>query len=104
MAKEYIPGMFRGDNGRDIVSHLYYGEYSGPMTPMCSNGWNRKYFNEKEELVDWEFSIFRGNISPKGDCQICRRRMLQNKPPIEKPRAKYNPNNPNHHKSKHYGE
>lgn len=94
--KQYIEGMFRGDNGSEIVSHLYYGTFSDPGFPMCSNGWNRKYFNKKGELVDWEYSIFRGNSSPKGCCQICQRRAAKKLPPIEKPVAKYNPNNANH--------
>lgn len=96
--KEYITGMFRGDNGRNIVSHLYYGVYSGPMTPMCSGGWQRKYFNSKGKLIDWEFSIFRGNVSPKGTCKICERRAEKGLPPIDKPVGRYNPRNPNHFK------
>jgi hypothetical protein len=100
--KRYIAGMFRGDNGKEIVSHLYYGEYSGPLTPMCSGGWQRKYFDETGKLVDWEFSIFRGNISEKGLCKICERRAEKNLPPIDIPKAKYNPKNPNHYQSASY--
>lgn len=92
-----IEGMFRGDNGNKIVSHLYSGDYSNPGFPYCSNGWNRKYFDKKGKLVDWEYSIFRGNKSEAGTCFICQRRYLQGKPPVEIPKAKYNPKNENHH-------
>ena len=94
----YISGMFRGENGGRIVSHLYKGDFSKPGFPMCANGWNRKYFNEKGELVDWEYSIFRGNISDAGLCKVCWRRMMKDLPPIEKPKSKYNPRNENHFK------
>jgi len=91
-----IQGMFRGNNGNEIVSHLYEGDFANPGNPYCSNGWNRKYFNEKGELIDWQYSIFRGHMSPKGTCEICRRRYLQGRKAISKPTAKYNRNNPNH--------
>ncbi len=90
--------MFRVDGGEKMVAHLYKGDFGTPGFPMCGRGWQRKYFNEKEELVDWEYSIFRNNIPDVGLCSVCLRRAMNNLPPIEKPKSKYDKRNPNHHK------
>lgn len=85
---EYVTGVFRGDNGQNMVTHLYQGNFSEPGFPMCSRGWNRKWFDEKGEIEDWEYSIFRNNISSPGICKVCFRRALEGKSPIEKPQSK----------------
>jgi len=88
--KEYITGVFRGDNGENMVTHLYTGTFSDVGFPMCSLGWQRKYFDKEGNLIDWEFSIFRNNISHKGICKICQRRAEKGLPPIEKPNVRNN--------------
>jgi len=37
----FIPGMGRGDNQQNNVTHLYRGTFSEPQEPMCDKGWNR---------------------------------------------------------------
>lgn len=96
MAKKYVSGVFRGDGGERMVTHLYKGEFGGPLVPMCSRGWQRKYFDKDGKLIDWEFSIFRNNYSEAGICAVCQRRAAANLPPIEQPRTRYNPKNQNH--------
>ena len=86
--KEYITGVFRGDGGQDKVTHLYDGSFSNPGNPMCSRGWHRRYFDDNGKLIDWEYSIFRNNISNKGICQVCLRRAMKGLPSIKKPRVK----------------
>lgn len=49
--KKYITGVFRGDGGEKMVTHLYEGPFHSPGNPMCSNGWHRKYFDEHGNLV-----------------------------------------------------
>lgn len=94
---EYIIGMFRGDNGENMVSHLYQGSMSEPGFPMCSRGWQRKWYDENGKIEDYEYSIFRNNISNAGICQICLRRALAGLKPIKKPRNKRkNKNNHEH--------
>lgn len=98
--KKYISGVFRGDGGEKMVTHLYDGTFEKPGNPMCSRGWQRKTFNKKGKLIDWEYSIFRNNTSEAGLCEICWRRSQKGLPGIAKPKAKYNPKNPNHYKQK----
>lgn len=94
--KEYVSGVFRGDGGDKMVTHLYQGNMSNPGFPMCSRGWQRKYFDKNGKLVDWEYSIFRNNWSEAGACQICQRRAYAGLSPIEKPKSKYDKRNQNH--------
>lgn len=86
--KEYVTGVFRGDNGNNMVTHLYQGTFSEPGNPMCSRGWHRKYFDKNGKLVDWEYSIFRNNVSNAGICQVCLKRANKELPAIEKPKSK----------------
>lgn len=83
--KKYVTGVFKGDNGNNMVTHLYNGTFSDPGFPMCSRGWQRKYYDENGKLEDYEYSIFRNNISSKGICKICIKRAKKNLKPIEKP-------------------
>lgn len=69
--KEYITGVFRGDNGENMVTHLYDGDFSNPGYPMCSRGWNRKWYDKDGKIEDYEYSIFRNNISNVGICKVC---------------------------------
>lgn len=96
--KNYITGVFRGDGGQKMKTHLYDGTFEKPGLPMCSGGWQRKYFNKKGKLVDWEYSIFRNNVSKPGICKTCQRRAEKDLSGIKTPVAKYNPRNRNHHK------
>lgn len=93
---EYISGVFRGDGGEKMVTHLYAGTFSNPSHPFCSRGWQRKFFGKNGKLVDWEYSIFRNNHSKAGVCKVCYRRMKAGLPPIEIPKSKYDKRNPNH--------
>ena len=86
--QEYTIGMFRGDNGENMVSHLYQGPFNDPGFPMCSRGWQRKWYDEEGNLEDWEYSIFRNVTSGPGLCQVCFKRALAGLSPIEKPRGK----------------
>jgi hypothetical protein len=51
------------------IAHLYKGDFADPGLPMCKRGWCR---DEGES-----YSIFRGNVGPKGICKICMRRARQ---------------------------
>ncbi len=82
---DYVTGMFRGDGGDRMVTHLYKGSFDDPGFPMCARGWQRKFYNKRGKLVDYEYSIFRNNLSSAGLCKICERRANKNLPPIEKP-------------------
>lgn len=93
---EYVSGVFRGDGGENMVTHLYKGTMSNPGHPMCSRGWQRKSFDKKGKLIDWEYSIFRNNWTEKGLCKICERRANSNLPAISTPKGKYSKNNQNH--------
>jgi hypothetical protein len=86
--KDYTPGMFRGDNGSNMVTHLYHGDFNDPGFPMCSRGWQRKWYNEKGELEDYEYSIFRNVVSSAGLCSVCMERARKGLPAIEKPASK----------------
>lgn len=85
---EYVTGVFRGENGENLVTHLYQGSFSNPGNPMCSRGWNRKWFDVQGNIEDWEYSIFRNNISNAGICKICFNRAVKGLLPIEKPNSK----------------
>ena len=68
--REYIPGMCRWSEKSDVQSlatHLYDGTFSDPGLPLCKYGWTRMPY-------EYGYSIFRGNVSKKGICKICRRR------------------------------
>lgn len=86
--KEYTTGVFRGDNGQNMVTHLYNGNFNDPGFPMCSRGWNRVYYDKNGNVIDYEYSIFRNNISRPGICKICVRRAMLQLPAIEKPSNK----------------
>ncbi len=92
----YISGVFRGEGGEYMVTHLYAGTFDEPGALFCSSGWQRKYFDKDGNLIDWEYSIFRNNYSKAGICKVCLKRATAGLPPVTKPRAKYNPINPNH--------
>lgn len=81
----YISGVFRGDGGERMVTHLYKGTFGAPGFPMCSRGWQRKYYDESGKLVDWEYSIFRNNWSEAGICKVCERRARLGLPAFDKP-------------------
>ena len=82
---EYIPGQFRGNNGENMVTHLYKGTFSEPGFPMCSRGWQRKWYDKDGKIEDYEYSIFRNNVSNAGICKVCQRRADAGLPPIERP-------------------
>lgn len=86
--KEYVTGVFRGDDGDKMVTHLYLGDFSNPGFPMCSRGWQRKFYDSEGKLKDYEYSIFRNNVSERGICKICLRRAESQLKPIEKPSNK----------------
>lgn len=83
--KPYVTGVFRGDNGNNMVTHLYQGTFHEPGYPMCSRGWQRKWYDENGKLEDWEYSIFRNIESKKGICKVCFRRALEERAPFETP-------------------
>jgi hypothetical protein len=85
---EYVSGVFRGDGGDKMVTHLYHGAFGEPGPPMCSRGWQRKYYDEEGKLEDWEYSIFRNNWTSKGICKVCERRANSKLPPIKIPYCK----------------
>lgn len=85
---EYVTGVFRGDNGQNMVTHLYKGTMNDPGFPMCSRGWQRKWYDEKGKIEDYEYSIFRNNISSPGICRVCMKRAIKNLPAIERPKNK----------------
>jgi len=88
--KEYITGVFRGENGSNLATHLYHGAFSEPGFPMCSRGWQRKWYSDDGKLEYWEYSIFRNNVSNAGICQVCMRRAMEGRPPLKKPVSKRN--------------
>jgi len=61
--RKYITGMAR-INGESRVSHLFDGNFSDPGKALCM--WAYDEYDE--------YSIFRGNVSRKGICRICKRR------------------------------
>lgn len=83
--KDYITGVFRGDNGENMVTHLYDGNFENPGFPMCSRGWQRKWYDSNGKVEDYEYSIFRNLISNAGICKNCLRRARANLPSIKKP-------------------
>lgn len=87
--QEYVTGVFRGDGGDKMVTHLYKGNMATPGFPMCSRGWQRKWYDANGKIEDYEYSIFRNNWTDKGLCKICERRANSNLPPIEKPANKH---------------
>jgi len=86
--KEYVTGVFRGDNGQDMVTHLYEGDFQNPGLPMCSRGWQRKWYDGNGKIEDWEYSIFRNNVSNAGLCAICLKRADAGLTGIKKPPSK----------------
>lgn len=85
---EYLPGQFRGENGENMVTHLYTGDFSNPGFPMCSRGWQRKWFDKDGKIEDYEYSIFRNNVSRAGLCKVCLRRADEGRKPVEVPANK----------------
>jgi hypothetical protein len=88
--KEYITGVFRGDDGEKMATHLYQGDFQNPGFPMCSRGWQRKWYDKDGKIEDYEYSIFRNNISNAGVCKVCLKRAEAGLKPIEKPANKRN--------------
>lgn len=82
---DYVTGVFRGDNGENMVTHLYKGTFAEPGFPMCSRGWQRKWYDESGKIEDYEYSIFRNNVSNVGICMNCIKRAQKGLPPIERP-------------------
>ena len=66
--REYITGMNRTyeNVANACATHLYDGDFGDPGKPLCKWGWNRDEGSS--------YSIWRGNISNKGICKICKRR------------------------------
>ncbi len=72
--RKFITGLDR--NSLDKVRHhLYEILPDGEYLPMCDYGWNRSGGEY--------FSIFRGNISARGGCKICERRVDQDLPALK---------------------
>jgi len=86
--ENYITGVFRGDGGENMVTHLYKGDMQNPGFPMCSRGWQRKWYDKDGNIEDYEYSIFRNNITNKGICKVCMRRAESGLQPIENPSNK----------------
>jgi len=86
--ENYVTGVFRGDNGQNMVTHLYKGAFSDPGYPMCSRGWQRKWFDKDGKIENWEYSIFRNNVSSAGLCSNCMKRAMKGLPPIKKPNSR----------------
>ena len=84
--KNYVVGMFRGDNGENMATHLYQGTHGNPGNPMCSRGWQRVWYDKDGKVEHYEYSIFRGNVSEPGICKVCMRRAIAGLEPIAKPR------------------
>jgi hypothetical protein len=82
---EYVTGVYRGDNGDNMATHLYKGTFTDPGFPMCSRGWQRKWYDKNGKLEDWEYSIFRNNTSNKGLCLTCIKRATKGLKPFERP-------------------
>lgn len=78
------------DNGENMVTHLYDGNFENPGFPMCSRGWQRKWYDSNGKVEDYEYSIFRNLISNAGICKNCLRRARANLPSIKKPVNKKN--------------
>ena len=57
------------------VAHLYKGSFSDVGQPMCKNGY--------ESAGD--ISIWRGNVGPKGICNVCLRRARAGLEPVPWP-------------------
>jgi len=85
---DYITGVFRGDNGENMVTHLYSGTFSDVGFPMCSRGWQRKEFYKNGKIKYYEYSIFRNNTSNAGICQVCFNRAIKGLAPIAIPSNK----------------
>lgn len=68
----YRSGQCRNDD--NSLTHTYAEMQDGNLWPMCGYGWNRSGGER--------FSIFRGPPDSEGDCLICRKRVLQNLPPV----------------------
>ena len=75
--REYITGMDRRGNGQNKKTHLFDGDFSDPGLAMCQWAYDE----------DGGYSIWRGNISNKGICSICKRRADEGldgvSPPLE---------------------
>jgi hypothetical protein len=72
MTRSFIVGQDRNEPG--WVAHIY--EVIGDRyVPMCLRGWNRN--------DGYGISIFRGNSGEAGVCEVCKRRMLEDRPAVE---------------------
>lgn len=61
----YITGLNRAVSNPQRA-HLYDGSFGDPGKGMCRHAWNRDEGSG--------YSIFRGNLGPKGICKTCVRR------------------------------
>lgn len=80
----YITGLSRRRVWRDrsgevqyTVAHLFKGDFSDPGQPMCKRGYE----------ADGTWSIWRGQIGPKGICSVCLRRTRANLEPAPWPKC-----------------
>lgn len=86
--KEYVTGVFRGDNGDKKVTHLYQGTFNEPGYPMCSRGWQIKQYDKNGNVKYYGYSIFRNNVSKTGICSVCLKRAKNELKPINNPSNK----------------
>lgn len=61
-------------NNDDALTHTYAMMENGDLWPMCGYGWNRS--------DGTAFSIFRFPPGSEGDCLICRKNVMNGKPPL----------------------
>lgn len=72
----YILGLERTPGAEfRFVSHIYKGNFDGPLEPMCKKGWNR----DKGK----GFSIWRNNLG-RHICRNCLKNTLKELNPIIK--------------------
>lgn len=68
--REYVVGMCRYSETTNVdwlSTHLYDGTFGDPGLPLCRYGWNRMPY-------DYSYSIWRGQVSKKGICKLCKKR------------------------------
>jgi hypothetical protein len=73
----YLIGMGRNPGEEWNATHIYKEEGKGEdyqLTPMCIYGWNRSDGDR--------FSIWRGNMSNRGLCGHCVRRIQKGLSPV----------------------
>jgi len=84
----FITGVDRSELGDFRKTHLYRAEKDkdgnylimSPIEPLCQWGWNRfdgLYTWDRKKHKGNGYSIFRNNISKRGICKICERKVLE---------------------------